>query len=230
MSPRCPLAGAEHFPFGQHPPSSPRCEYPHRKCLLYLRRAGTPYVVTTALGMLAIALRLAEDFLRQAGTVCVQQERPAAADQHTRITVRSVEVRDWNGLRLWFNTRRKADAVLAELIADCRQASKINGAILVTAPISQVDRMLRAIAQRCDYTVADDLLVAVTIARLERGIQDAIDSMQRAGQLKRLNREYRDLRTKGAKPLPLYSEWLVSRLKTEVSQCANSVNFTRLCN
>jgi len=28
----------------------------------------------------------------------------------------------------------------------------------------------------------------------------------------------------------LYSEWLVSRLKTEVSQCANSVNFTRLCN
>ena len=192
------------------------------------------------------AIRLAENFLQSLGLTCLWADALPSNGQHTRLLVRSIAGRRVVGAKIWFRSAKQVEAVQREILASCKHASRGRDGVAVKLPAGQTVEMVGKCARLIGITPIDDENFATTFDSVVERIEAALARMQRSGEMKRINREYSELRkqslddegtsqgTKGtsgtprATPLPSYSDWLVKRLGNEITKCTESVHITRL--
>ncbi|SHG89677.1 hypothetical protein [Bradyrhizobium erythrophlei] len=190
------------------------------------------------------SVRLTEDILQNGGLTCIWLDRIAGQDQHTRLALRSTAVgRRSKGERIWFRSGREAEKVKTAILSRCFEAVRNRDSLYIKRPLDQVLELVGKTAFSLGITPISDADLAVTFDSINRRIDAAIARMQRDGSMKRINREYAELRksggtsggtrdgtngTSGTLPLPPYSEWLVGRLGNEISSCTDLVHLTRL--
>jgi hypothetical protein len=183
------------------------------------------------------SVRLTEDILQNGGLTCIWLDR--SQDHLTRLARRSIAGRRSKGEKIWFRSEREAEKVQKAILNRCFEAARHRDGLLVNLPLDQVVWLVRETALSLGITLISDADLAVTFDSINRRIEAALARMQRDGSMKRINREYSELRksggtkpgtngTSGTSPLPSYGEWLVGRLGSELSRCTDLVHITRL--
>jgi hypothetical protein len=132
----------------------------------------------------------------------------------TTVTIEGVTARDEPDVRIWLQ-RRQADKVMTAFFSRCQQARRRprGCGLVVAAPVTTTEGMLRAVADSLGYSVTDDAVVDEQLALVERRIETQMATMKGTGALKPLNKEYRMLRdaakAAGATCPARFDLWLV---------------------
>jgi hypothetical protein len=203
------------------------------------------------------SIRLTEDLLKGLGLTCIWLDGIAGQEGQTRLALRSIVGRRAKGEKIWFRNEREADRVQREILSRCFEAVRNRDGLSIKLPFDQVVELVFKTARALGITPIPDCDVATTFDSIHRRIEAAIARMQRDGSMKRINREYSELRQATGKPdrgafgsdryiptgtgtsagtkpgtsgtsLPSYSEWLIGRLGRELSNCTDLVHITRL--
>ncbi|WP_439398606.1 hypothetical protein ACRQ5Q_14830 [Bradyrhizobium sp. PMVTL-01] len=179
--------------------------------------------------MTDIAFRLASEVLETSGFSCLHAEPATIRGQVTiRVTVASVGRRKAAGIRVWLRSRKQADRTMAELLSSERRSSRYKEDLIVGAELEEVNQLIRCCAHRLGFAVTEDEHLDTTMASLVRRIEAGLETLRKAGDMKKLNREFQAARqargqscgdiegTSGTKGTS-YADWLVERLKSRLS-------------
>jgi hypothetical protein len=174
--------------------------------------------------MTDIAATLAADFIDAQGWACIRIEA-CDASRRCIVTVDGVDAREESGARLWL-ARRHADKTLATFFSRHQEARRRprGAGLIVQAPVTTTERMIRDVAHSLGFSVAGDDFVDEQLALVTRRVETALARMKRDGSLKQLNREYsaaREMARAGGTPsLPGYPDWLAARLRPAFASLA----------
>uniref|UniRef100_A0A973W2Y2 Uncharacterized protein n=2 Tax=Bradyrhizobium septentrionale TaxID=1404411 RepID=A0A973W2Y2_9BRAD len=139
------------------------------------------------------ALRLAEDFLERLGLTCILIDRLPGASK-TRMVSRRIAAMKARGTKVWFRTEREAAAVLKQLFEANRQIQQSRDGLMVAAEVEAVVELVRGTAFCAGITPIEDCDVTTTFASVARRVEEALARWQRDGTMKRINREYTQLK------------------------------------
>lgn len=188
--------------------------------------------------MVAIARELAVDCLRKAGIIAVLLEPAARPASTTKIRLSDMDSRPIEtapGMRVWFKSRREAERVMADVLGQHRETSLAKGAscMRAAADIETAFQWFWTSAKRLGITASDDREVEITLTSMEGRISKALTLLRTDALMKKINREYRDIRDMSQMsndvPSPgSYGKWVVNRLAIELGGVAGLALITRL--
>jgi hypothetical protein len=190
------------------------------------------------------SVKLTEDILEKLGLTCLWLDTLVAGqEQHTKLLLKTITGRCAIGPKIWFRSRVEAEKVRKACLSRCFEAYANRDAVIVKLPADQVADLVRLVAHSLGIAAILDADVATTFDSIHQRIEQALARMQRDGSMKKINREYAELRSRSRNPdhekpgtsagtkgtsLPSYSLWLVERLKIELLNCTDLVHITRL--
>lgn len=129
--------------------------------------------------------KLASELIAATGLVCLRTAVLAGHPGHSRVTIGGIADRDSKCHRIWFQSQKAAERVIAELH---RTHGMRRGADMVIEAVpDDADRMLRASARLLGIAVMDDEQIDILTARLAQRAESAIKALGQ-GTFKRLRR------------------------------------------
>lgn len=165
------------------------------------------------------AVRFAENCIQQIGVVSLRgRSQNAVIDDLTRVKLETVFDSKNSDFELFFRSERSARRVLQE-IRGFTHCPKIGTDYLdVGRGINDTELVVLECARLNGIEVISRNHVDKVIQKMAKRIDDAIARMQRMGDIRAHNQEYKQERLRrieaGAEKMPPYQEWIVSRVGT----------------
>jgi hypothetical protein len=121
-----------------------------------------------------------------AGIVCLRVSNLAGHPGHSRVTIGGIAERACKGSRIWLQSTKSAERVIAELHRT--HGVRRGDTLVIEAIPDEVDRLLRDSASLLGIEILDCDQIDALMTSLAKRAEAAIAGMGRAGTLKQLRR------------------------------------------